>query len=101
MPDFDDHPLTEQERGFLQALDEEEIRWVVVGLSAAVLQGADVATQDIDLWLESLTAEGVGRAARRAGGFYTTRTQPPMIGGEGLDRLDLVTHCSGLETFDA
>jgi len=101
VPNFDDSPLTDQERRFLQALDAHGVRWVVVGLSAAVLQGADTATQDIDLWVESLSADGIASAARTAGGFYSTRTQPPMVGGEGLERIDLVTHCHGLATFDA
>ena len=41
-----------------------------------------------------------GGAARAAGGFYSTRTQPPLVGGEGLDRIDIVTHCDGLDEFD-
>jgi hypothetical protein len=40
--------------------------------------------------------------AQKAGGVYTSGSglQPPAIGGEGLDRVDLVLSASGLESFD-
>lgn len=103
MPDFEDDPdpLTGAERVFLCALGRCDVRFMLVGMSAAVLQGADIATQDLDLWLESLAKPGIGEAARSAGGVYVARTQPPIIGGEGLERIDLVTHCHGLDSFDA
>lgn len=100
MPTFEDSPLTKAERVFLSALAEENVRFLLVGLSAAVLQGADTATQALDLWLESPDTPGLGKAATRAGGFYASRMQPPMVGGEGLERIDLVTHCDGLDPFD-
>jgi len=100
VPDFEDDPLTGAERTFLRALSNKKVRFLLVGMSAAVLQGADVATQDLDLWFESLDAPEIGKAAALAGGFYATRMQPPMVGGAGLERIDLVTQCSGLEPFD-
>lgn len=103
MPDFEDDPdpLTSAERIFLRELRRLEVRFMLVGMSAAVLQGADLATQDLDLWFESMAHPGIGQAALLAGGFYVSRTQPPIIGGEGLERIDLVTHCHGLDAFDA
>ena len=53
-------------------------------MSAAVLQGADTATQDLDLWFESPDTPELSRAAVLAGGFYAARMQPPMVGGTGL-----------------
>lgn len=100
MPDYEDNPLTKAERTFLRVLSQENIRFILVGLSAAVLQGADTATQDLDLWIESLDAPEISEAAVLAGGFYAARMQPPMVGGKGLERIDLVTHCDGLDEFD-
>lgn len=102
MPDFEDDPdpLTRAERVFLRELDRQGVRFILVGMSAAALQGADLATQDLDLWFQSLAAPGIEEAARAAGGFYVTRTSPPFVGGKGLERIDLVTHCHGLDPFD-
>ncbi len=100
MPDYEDDPLTEAERIFLRTLSEKNVRFLLVGLSAAVLQGADTATQDLDLWFESPDTPELSRAAVLASGFYDARMQPPMVGGTGLERIDLVTHCDGLDLFD-
>jgi hypothetical protein len=94
-----DAPFTEQELVFLRELARSDARFVLVGLAAAVVQGADTVTQDLDIWVESSSSPAIAAAARAAGGFYSARTSPPMIGGEGLDRIDLVTHCDGLASF--
>ena len=47
-----DSVLAERERAFLLALDELGVRFLLVGMSAALLQGARGATDDIDLWFE-------------------------------------------------
>lgn len=44
------------------ALREEKIRFIIVGMSAAVIQGAPVVTFDTDIWLE-LPARQYMRAA--------------------------------------
>ena len=33
--------------------------------------------------------------------MLVARSNPPMIAGEGLDRIDLVVHCQGLESFES
>jgi hypothetical protein len=43
---------------------------MVVGLSAAALQGAPVVTQDIDLWFENLNDPGLARALAETGAAY-------------------------------
>jgi len=101
VPDSIDGPFTDEELTFFQGLTERGVRFVLVGLSAAVVQGADTTTQALDVWIESLGDSGIGEAAHDAGGFFATRTHPPMIGGRGLERIDVVTHCDGLEGFDA
>jgi hypothetical protein len=41
-------PLGESELRFLEALLTRRVRFMVVGLSAAAMQGAPVVTQDVD-----------------------------------------------------
>jgi hypothetical protein len=101
VPDSDDFPLSEAEVTFLRELTLARSRFLIVGLGAAVLQGADTATQDLDLWFESLSDPAIAAAARKAGGAFVTRSNPPMIAGTDLDRIDIVTHCDGLRRFDA
>lgn len=93
--------LTTAERAFLEALNELGVRYLLVGMSAALLQGARGATEDIDLWFESIADPRIDEAARRAGGFFVTRTQPPMLGGALGDRFHVVLTMSGLPDFGA
>ena len=87
----DDFALTPAERTLLRALNERGVRFLIVGLGAAVLEGAPLATQDLDLWLERLD-DRVAGAAQDAGGFWVSGfgVQPPAFGGDGLERLDVV-----------
>jgi hypothetical protein len=91
------------ERAFLEALNDLGIRYVLVGMSAALLQGVNAATLDMDLWFEDLGDARIREAARRAGGFYVGGhfgMQPPALGGEALgERFDVVTHLDGLGSF--
>lgn len=98
----DDFALTPAERGLLRALNERGVRFLIVGLGAAVLEGAPLATQDLYLWLERLD-DRVSDAAQAAGGFWVSGfgVQPPAFGGGGLDRVDVVLTAHGLEDFDA
>lgn len=94
--------LTPAERVLLAALNRHRVRFLVVGLGAALIEGAPVATQDIDLWLEHPADERVAAAARDAGGFWLSGfgMQPPAFGGDGLERLDVVLTLHGLDSFD-
>lgn len=98
---MDDFALTPAERALFRALHDRGVRFLIVGLGAAVLEGAPVATQDLDVWLESRD-ERLAEAARAAGGFWVPGfgVQPPAFGGEGLDRLDVVLTAHGLEPFE-
>jgi predicted nucleotidyltransferase len=98
----DEFTLTTAERALLEALNALGIRYLVVGMGAALLEGAAGTTQDLDLWFGSIDSDKVNEAATRAGGFYTQGfgLQPPAIGGQGLDRVDLVLTTEGLDTFD-
>lgn len=101
MADADDALLSPAERRFLAELNALGVRYLVVGMGAALLQGARGATEDLDLWFESISDERIAEAARKAGGFLVIRSQPPLLGGPLGDRLDLVLSLSGIENFDA
>lgn len=100
---MDDFALTPAERALLAALNRRGVRYLVIGLGAAVLQGAPVSTQDLDLWFERPDDDAVRSAAADAGGFWIAAfgMHPPGIGGEGLDRIDVVLTAHGLEDFAA
>jgi predicted nucleotidyltransferase len=98
MAAFDAASLSEGEQRFLQSLSDLGVRYLVVGMSAALLQGARGATEDIDLWFQDLSDPLIGEAARRSGGFWVTRSEPPLLGGMG-ERFDVVTTMSGLPDF--
>lgn len=93
-------PLTVEEIIFLRELQAGEGRFLVVGMSAAVLQGADIGTKDIDLWFEHPLDEGLEKAARAVGGIFIWRPADlPILGGSALSRIDLV-NCHGLDDFE-
>jgi hypothetical protein len=94
--------LTAAERALLGALDALGIRYLIVGMSAALIEGAPGTTQDLDLWFGRIDGDQLREAARRAGGFYTPGfgMQPPALGGEGLDRVDVVLTAQGLDSFE-
>ena len=94
-------PLTERELRFLRALSAHGVRFLIVGLSAAALQGAPVVTQDIDLWFERLDDPKLATALRQVGGAYVppTALTPPMFAGEGLELFDIVLRMDGLADF--
>jgi hypothetical protein len=99
-----DFALTEGERTFLRALAELDVPYMVVGLSGAVLQGADTSTVDIDLWFEDREDPRIHEAAKEAGGVWVPSSfgmMPPMLGGDALgDRFDVVVTLSGLGDFE-
>ena len=94
--------LTSAERALLEALNALGVPYLVVGMGAALIEGAPGTTQDLDLWFGLIDEKQLKQAARQAGGFYTSGSglQPPALGGEGLDRVDLVLTASGLESFE-
>jgi hypothetical protein len=99
----DDFALTPAERALLAGLNRRGVRYLVIGLGAAVLQGAPVSTQDLDLWIERPGDEAVRQAAADAGGFWIPAfgMRPPGIGGDGLERIDVVLTAHGLRDFDS
>lgn len=99
---MEDFALTPAERALLTALNRHGVRYLVVGLGAAVLQGAPVSTQDLDLWFAHPGEASVRQAAMDVGGFWVSPfgMQPPALGGNGLERIDVVLTAHGLDGFD-
>lgn len=93
--------LNDVERRFLEELNARGVRYMVVGLSAAIVQGANSSTQDIDLWFATSSDPQIPPAAATAGGIWVSGfgVMPAQLGG-ALDRFDVVIHMSGLGTFD-
>jgi len=99
----EDFALTPAERQLFLALNTRGVRFILLGMGAALLEGAPVATQDLDVWFERVDDEGIRLAAKDAGGFWISGfgAQPPAFGGIGLDRIDVVLTAHGLEAFAA
>jgi len=95
--------LEPSERAFLEALQRLGVRYLIIGMSAALLQGARGVTEDIDLWFERLDEPRIGEAARAANGFWISGNfgmRPPGLGGLGLeDRFNVVLTANGLDDF--
>ena len=62
---MDDFALTPAERALFRALQQRGVRFLIIGMGAAVLQGAPVATPALDLWLETRDAGLSGRRRPR------------------------------------
>ncbi len=97
--------LTENERQLLVEFEARGVRYLVIGMSAALLQGARGATEDIDLWFEDTSDPRIAEAVRAVGGIWVSGAfglGPPRIGGDALgDRFDVVTRVDGLDGFAA
>lgn len=94
-------PFSENEIRLLGNLLKHKVRFMVVGLSAATLQGAPVVTQDVDLWFEKLGDDAISSALREVGAAYVPPSinNPPMLAGAGAELFDIVIRMDGLGTF--
>ena len=94
-------PLSEPELKVLASLVERRIRFMIVGLSAAALQGAPTVTEDIDLWFEDLQNPNFIPALQAVGAAYLPPfgLNPPMLAGPGTQIFDVVLRMDGLGAF--
>ena len=94
-------PFAESEIRLLTALLRARIRFMVVGLSAATMQGAPVVTQDVDLWFEELGDPKISNTLQSVGAAYVppSNLNPPMLAGAGAELFDIVLRMDGLGTF--
>ena len=83
------------------ALVRHKVRFLLVGLSAAALQGAPVVTQDVDLWFDDLADPKFATALKEVGAAYVPpiMLNPPMLAGAGTEMFDIVLRMDGLEAF--
>jgi hypothetical protein len=101
VPDSDALPVSDEEIGLLRELTNAGVPFMLVGLGAAVLQGADAVTKDLDLWFRSIGDPGLPVAAQKVGAAFVWRNNPPLFSGPGLDDIDVVLNCDGLLDFDS
>jgi len=94
--------FTSKEAAFLRALVDAEVEFMIVGLSAALLQGAPAVTQSVDLWLRDLRSDGLLPALKKVGGALVPQIglHPPMLAGDAVKMFDLVLHMSGLDAWE-
>jgi hypothetical protein len=94
-------PLSETELRLLESLLHHKIRFLVVGLSAAALQGAPVVTEDVDLWFDNLSDPKIMQALAKVGAAYIPPFghNPPMLGGAGSEPFDIALRMNGLGKF--
>ena len=99
---MDDFALTPAERRLFHALSDRGVRFLIIGMGAALIEGAPLATQDIELWFAGVDDPRIIQAAKDAGGFWISGfgVQPPAFGGDGLSRIDVVLTAHGLDAFD-
>lgn len=92
----------DKEAEFLRELIRHKVDFMIVGLSAAALQGAPVVTQDIDLWFKDLSDPGIKKALKKVGAAYVppTGVNPPMFAGHAVNLFDIVVHMHGLGEFE-
>jgi predicted nucleotidyltransferase len=94
--------FTQREVDFLKILTDHEVEFIIIGLSAAALQGAPVVTQDIDIWFKDLNSPKLKKALKQAKVTYIPPfgLNPPMFAGESTDLIDIVLSVTGLDKFD-
>ena len=92
----------DREIEFLKELVRQKVEFMIVGLSAAALQGAPVVTQDIDLWFRRLPDPGIEKALKKFNGRYIPPISgnPPMLAGNGVELFDIVVHMHGLGEYE-
>ena len=92
----------DKEAAFLKELIRHKVDFMIVGLSAAALQGAPVVTQDVDLWFRDLEDPGIQKALKKIDAVYVPPigNNPPMFAGDAVNLFDIVMHMHGLGSFN-
>ena len=63
---MDGLPVSEQEIQLLRELTNAWVPFMLVGLGAAVVQGADAVTKDLDLWFPSISHAAADESIRQS-----------------------------------
>jgi len=102
--------LNEDYRDMLRALNDEGVRYLLVGAYALAAHGIPRATMDIDLWVQpaSDNADATLRALERFGAPLQDLTRDDLLApdtvfqiGVAPRRIELMTAASGLEFDEA
>lgn len=82
----------------LETLEEEKIRYIVIGMAAAVTQGVMANTLDVDLWIDLPPRQYIRllNLTRRLGATVAANTVVYLTDGTPVNFVYQVT---GLETF--
>jgi hypothetical protein len=82
------------------ALGAEKIKFQLIGMSAAVLQGAPVATIDVDFWLD-LPARQYMRAVNVARSLGATMLRNTIVELTDGTLVNFIYEVTGLKSFSA
>ncbi len=98
----DNRIFTAKELSFLRELTRNKVPFMIVGLSAAALQGAPMVTQDVDLWFRNIDHPGIRKALNKLGGTLVEpiALNPPMFAGKNVEYFDIVLTVHGVDSFD-
>ncbi len=93
--------FTRNEIRFLRELVRLKVDFMIIGLSAAALQGAPVVTQDVDLWFADLDDPQLIKVLKKVKSIYIPPmgNNPPMFAGDDVELFDIVTHVHGLGEY--
>jgi hypothetical protein len=87
---------------FLAALKRHRIPFMAVGASAAALQGANIFTNDFDIWLEKLDFFQLAGIAKQAGGCALfTEWHAVQVHLPEETAIDVVLTVTGMDSFRA
>lgn len=84
----------------LEALEAEEIRFMLIGMSAAIVQGVMGATLDVDLWMDLPPRQymRIQKIARQTGAVVAANTVVYLEDGTPVNFIFRVDGLKGFET---
>ena len=93
--------FSNKEIRFLRELVRHKVDFMMIGLSAAALQGAPIVTQDVDLWFQDLADPQLKKVLKKVKSIYIPPigNNPPMFSGDAVKLFDIVTYVHGLGEF--
>ena len=62
--------FSNKEIRFLRELVRHKVDFMIIGLSAAALQGAPIVTQDVDLWFQDLANPQLKKVLKKVKSIY-------------------------------
>ncbi len=94
--------FTNKELKFLRELVRHQVEFMIVGLSAAALQGAPVVTQDVDLWFKNLNSKKLNSALKKLDVSLVPSLglHPPVFIGNSAELFDIVLTVHGVKDMD-